>query len=231
MSRTNLRVPFAEKDEAKSLGARWDAAAKIWYVPPGTGVEPFERWLPRTVDPTDIGVRAEHYYILESSRACWKCNQSTRLYGFLLPGDHEFLYVEDEPEDDYWERYAIPATVSYVTNLIPEVKEKIKQFGDSYRVNLSEMTASQYWMNHCENCGAKQGDFQLHVEPGGAFHPTDAEAAAQIVFHHVTEPFGCRGDICWGDLAELLWERVTAKTGEERQSERRSLLSKILFRR
>lgn len=29
--RTDLRVPFAEKDEAKRLGARWDAARKVWY--------------------------------------------------------------------------------------------------------------------------------------------------------------------------------------------------------
>lgn len=27
--RTNLKVPFAEKDEAKKLGARWDAAENL----------------------------------------------------------------------------------------------------------------------------------------------------------------------------------------------------------
>ena len=28
-----LDVPFAEKDQAKALGARWSAAAKRWYSP------------------------------------------------------------------------------------------------------------------------------------------------------------------------------------------------------
>nr|MDP2192790.1 DUF5710 domain-containing protein [Rhodoferax sp.] len=30
--RINLVTPFAEKDAVKALGARWDAAKKIWYI-------------------------------------------------------------------------------------------------------------------------------------------------------------------------------------------------------
>lgn len=44
--RTNLKVPFAEKDEAKKLGARWDAARKIWYVENAPDLAPFARWSP-----------------------------------------------------------------------------------------------------------------------------------------------------------------------------------------
>jgi hypothetical protein len=40
-----LKVPYAEKDEAKALGARWNAERKAWYVPDGTDSAPFERWL------------------------------------------------------------------------------------------------------------------------------------------------------------------------------------------
>jgi hypothetical protein len=43
--KTYLNVPFAQKDEAKALGAKWDAAKKKWYVPPGVAVEQFERWM------------------------------------------------------------------------------------------------------------------------------------------------------------------------------------------
>lgn len=41
-----LKVPFAEKDEAKALGARWNGERKSWYVPDGKPVQAFERWLP-----------------------------------------------------------------------------------------------------------------------------------------------------------------------------------------
>lgn len=39
-----LAVPFAEKDAAKKLGARWNAERRSWYVPPGVDVSLFSRW-------------------------------------------------------------------------------------------------------------------------------------------------------------------------------------------
>jgi len=33
--RAYVDVPFAEKDEAKRLGTRWDMAERRWYAPPG----------------------------------------------------------------------------------------------------------------------------------------------------------------------------------------------------
>ena len=44
--RTNLQVPFAEKDDAKRLGAKWDAARKVWYIENKADMSPFARWLP-----------------------------------------------------------------------------------------------------------------------------------------------------------------------------------------
>jgi hypothetical protein len=40
-----LKVPFNEKDQAKSLGARWNSEAKHWYIPQGVDAAPFEKWL------------------------------------------------------------------------------------------------------------------------------------------------------------------------------------------
>lgn len=44
--RINLVTPFAEKDAAKALGARWDAAKKCWYVVDVADLTPFSRWIP-----------------------------------------------------------------------------------------------------------------------------------------------------------------------------------------
>jgi hypothetical protein len=44
--RINLVTPFAEKDAAKALGARWDAAKKCWYVADVADLTPFLRWIP-----------------------------------------------------------------------------------------------------------------------------------------------------------------------------------------
>jgi hypothetical protein len=46
-----LKVPFNEKDQAKSLGARWNAEAKHWYVPQGVDAAPFEKWFTNLSTP------------------------------------------------------------------------------------------------------------------------------------------------------------------------------------
>lgn len=48
--RFDLKVPFAEKDAAKKLGARWDAARKIWYVICRDDLAPFGKWSPSPHD-------------------------------------------------------------------------------------------------------------------------------------------------------------------------------------
>jgi hypothetical protein len=43
-SKIYLNVPFAQKDEAKALGARWDAVEKKWFVPADKDITLFSRW-------------------------------------------------------------------------------------------------------------------------------------------------------------------------------------------
>jgi putative DNA primase/helicase len=42
--RVYLAVPFSEKNQAKTLGARWDKAARCWFAPPGVDPAPLARW-------------------------------------------------------------------------------------------------------------------------------------------------------------------------------------------
>ena len=44
--KTYLNVPFEERLEAKALGAKWDAARKLWYVENANDVSKFMRWMP-----------------------------------------------------------------------------------------------------------------------------------------------------------------------------------------
>ena len=43
--RHELKVPYAEKNDAKALGAEWDATRKVWHVAAGVDLKPFARWL------------------------------------------------------------------------------------------------------------------------------------------------------------------------------------------
>jgi hypothetical protein len=51
--RINLVTPFAEKDTVKALGARWDAAKKVWYITDVADLTPFLRWIPDLVGATE----------------------------------------------------------------------------------------------------------------------------------------------------------------------------------
>ena len=53
--RINLVTPFAEKDAAKALGARWDAAKKCWYIVDVDDLTPFMRWIPNLDAAQDAG--------------------------------------------------------------------------------------------------------------------------------------------------------------------------------
>lgn len=47
----SLKVPFSEKDQAKALGARWNAEQKLWYVPQGVEAAPFAQWFSDGASP------------------------------------------------------------------------------------------------------------------------------------------------------------------------------------
>ena len=44
--RTNLEVPFEERELARKLGARWDDARKMWYVENVSNMIDFMPWMP-----------------------------------------------------------------------------------------------------------------------------------------------------------------------------------------
>lgn len=43
--KTHLRVPFADKDQSKALGAKWDNTLKTWYIAADMDMGKFRKWL------------------------------------------------------------------------------------------------------------------------------------------------------------------------------------------
>ncbi len=61
--RVNLKVSFEEKDEAKSLGARWDPARKTWYLQDVEDLTPFMHW----ITPTRLTMASECKKLMKPS--------------------------------------------------------------------------------------------------------------------------------------------------------------------
>ena len=77
--RIYLNVPYSEKEEAKSLGARWNPTIKKWYINSTTDELPreFLKWeCPIEGIP---GILKDYIYVIEGQQKCWKCGKQTRV--------------------------------------------------------------------------------------------------------------------------------------------------------
>jgi hypothetical protein len=190
MARIDLCVPFSQKDEAKALGAKWDAVQKIWYVPDGVDAKLFSKWTGCLGDDSPPNVRAKSYYIAEASRECWKCNKRSRVYAFVLPAGFEALCETEEEDMSSWMKYSQPTFLSYITRFPEHAQQAIKSVTDKYFLDTSSMTTPMaYWMNHCEHCRARLGDFETMEEYDSPFSPLGPEEARQITLWHFDQPF------------------------------------------
>jgi len=76
--RTYLAVPYEERDQAKAIGARWDAVKKAWYVGPGVEPEKIAKWELRHEVGATVDPRAEFAAVL-------------REIGAVVEGDHPVM--------------------------------------------------------------------------------------------------------------------------------------------
>jgi putative DNA primase/helicase len=79
--RTYLAVPYAERHEAKALGARWDAVKKAWYVGPEADREKIAKWEPKHQPAPTLDPRAEFAAVL-------------REIGAVVEGEHPIMNGE-----------------------------------------------------------------------------------------------------------------------------------------
>lgn len=77
--RIYLNVPFRDKDEAKRLGAKWDALDRGWWITSSALGERFEQWLPHM-----FRENAQHPFIVSEMvpAPCWYINLRS-----LLPAE------------------------------------------------------------------------------------------------------------------------------------------------
>ncbi len=85
---------------------------------------------------------------------------------------------------------ALGASVAaYITQIPERVQMQMRSVTGHYRSDFSKTTQSFYWMNHCEHCGMKQGDFELFEEFDTPYCPINPEDASRILLRSVSEAF------------------------------------------
>ena len=81
--RTYLAVPYAERQEAKTIGARWDAVKKAWYVGPEADREKIAKWEPNHQPSPTLDPRTEFAAVL-------------REIGAVVEGEHPIMNGEPQ---------------------------------------------------------------------------------------------------------------------------------------
>jgi hypothetical protein len=205
MPRIDLIVPLGEDQEARRLGAGWDAEAKTWFVPENMDRSVFRRWWPKT-----INIRSATYYIAQVPETCWSCDYPTLVFGFFLPAGYQVLEDEDrepdEPEEDFWQEMEDVGRLSYIEYLTPTVESRIRALAPHYKRGLSKTLGLWYWMNHCSECGIQQGDHYLFREPAAGFLPTRFEAAREIRLHRIDQPLEAVATYGEAESFAYLWQ-------------------------
>lgn len=167
-----LNIPYEQKDEFHAVGGRWDRNCKTWYIPDGVKLTLFEKWL----SPFNQIIKRPCYAAV-STRSCWKCGADIPLIAIaaehILQRDEEtgvWAFLEDDDLMLFSNILKLPGAI------LRPLQERYPFFKKAY----SATARQSYIGNTCTHCGALQGDFFNHCEPGGAFFPMSEEEAQQI---------------------------------------------------
>lgn len=192
----DLNVPYADRDQAKALGARWEPSRRCWYVPDGLDLQPFRRWIPEQGSSfPGSNLRSAETYVVTAPRRCWSCEQTTTVAGFLMaPGFEDFSVWEGDLDGQgRWGGGEGWCFAFHIDALPSPIAAQAIMRAPRYRRAFSQATRSSYWANHCSECGALQGDSHLFEDLGGPFLPRDAHDLAVLKAFRVKGMFEAAG--------------------------------------
>ena len=190
MKKIYLNVPYEEKEEAKREGAKWDPAVKKWYITQDVDIDffvaNFGEWFPEK----EIVLFPPIYLGVSNLIVCWKCHQATSVYCI---GAHKIQVNHPNtticPVD--FETYIANANeccsnglilLKYANGFDVATTQFLKETSPLYKLDYSKTIQSHYYMNHCDKCGVKIGDYTVHDEVGEGFGLVSHEEAKLIKF-------------------------------------------------
>lgn len=178
-----LNVPYSEKDEAKRLGAKWDPVVKKWYTDGQRETyDRFAKWILKDTD--DALIATEYLHIIEGMQNCWKCGKPTRVVGLGI-GEYVHLFGEAEgAELEIVEDYVDPGEEVHLawTADETEIPPKLLRYLKAHycvKTGYSKTIGGKCFANHCDHCGALQGNWFLFDEPDSPLS-SEAEGAELI---------------------------------------------------
>ena len=196
-----LDVPYAEKDEAKSLGAKWNPTLKKWTYSYRKNYIHMLKWLPEYRENSlsnawRLSIACDNLCIVEASRTCFKCANYINVigfsYDFILNFYGDFNTIKDSEYDN--DLHIGPPDTNTPQYILDVVSQNFN-FNKIY----SKTTQSAYYANFCPYCKTLQGNFHLFNDSDGPFYITNKESAAKLKVHKIKlkHDFVLHDDTSW----------------------------------
>jgi len=172
-----LKVPFANKDEVKALGAWWSQPLKSWVIPDHVAdITQFKKWIPYQ----EGFIIRKPYRLIKTARRCWKCDQVTPMVALAGFNYYAFNYTdENDPEaTQEWIKGDEPTLFAFATDMDEHLDKYLKDHFPFFRLTYSKMLEDETWANNCLYCRMLQGEWHNHEDFNGAFCPDPYEGSA-----------------------------------------------------
>ena len=205
-----LDVPYSEKDKAKALGARWNPNKKKWYVQNQSDYPKFQQWILNN-DEDECMILCDYFYVVIGTHTCFKCHDLTPVIGFGIENYFKFyqegLYDHD-PEPEY------SSDEIHIASWIEPIDGKILEYlkdNFNYYKDYSKTTKTEYYANHCKNCGIIQGNYYIFSEVDSPFFIDSSESAEalKLVRIPLIEDIKVYCDEGYGSLDYLIKQHAT----------------------
>jgi putative DNA primase/helicase len=126
--RTYLSVPYSEKNEAKSLGAKWDKEAKSWYIE-GHDLTAFKKWISEPKPITQIlpepKISAEKTYL----HVPYLERHDARKLGAKWDKEAKSWYVPEGGDINPFEKWITRKTLNPLRDPKEEFSEALRSAG------------------------------------------------------------------------------------------------------
>ncbi|KAB2495593.1 DUF5710 domain-containing protein [Priestia endophytica] len=156
-----LNVPYEQKNEVKSMYARWDKDKKKWYATNPKFYFRFTKWI------EGESVAQNKVYIAVNSKICWKCKGGTPVYTFAVKSEDLIDIINRETNIEEFTGYDV-VLIQINRNLPKGIKKYLVQHTNC-KDKFSKTTQTTYFANACIHCDALQGINYVYDEVNAPF--------------------------------------------------------------
>ncbi|RZK43399.1 MAG: hypothetical protein EOO90_03830 [Pedobacter sp.] len=163
-----LNVPFAEKDQVKSLGAWWYAEEKAWVIPDSIkDINPFALWLPQE----DGLIVKWPYIVVKAKRKCYRCEKLTTVIALGVKNYYAFDY-HPSTQTITWALCEDDSVLFLEVDLLDvDFSRHLNSRYPWYQMQYAQRTGREKgWANTCQHCAALHEDDYLFSETSGVFN-------------------------------------------------------------